>query len=292
LYNKEAFLEFVLREGRFRSERTSVLEVEFDHLRGMKDAIPANVSWIQIPSDSMPSASEIPLFSCPATELKANGIHPFRCIWRCGCIVSERALMMASVAAFSSSSSASLTSLATVTSDCPWCGQLFDRRRDVVEIYPADGGASAGEKLKRARQKKTDLASSTDMRVGRSTTVAQGCAGVMEESRLTLQQNAISPSPASSVGAGALKRASEIAAAASLAAKRKKQKKRPRELNQGAETETVLRQSLGNPATGLKDAREGWERRESKSKPGKFYYCNDALRATQWEPPPCFSGRC
>jgi hypothetical protein len=139
MYNKEAFLDFILREGRFKTERTSLLETEFGHLKSLKDATAARVNWL----DESKGAPNEAGFSCPLTGIEANGRQSFVILWRCGCVLSERVLIMTQAA----ESSPPRKHL-----ECPQCGKRFTRNRDIVMIHPeksSTGGVDSSSRTTR-----------------------------------------------------------------------------------------------------------------------------------------------
>ncbi|PIK55818.1 hypothetical protein BSL78_07306 [Apostichopus japonicus] len=89
LYNKEAVLEFLLDKGSCQSAQ---------HLRSLKDfkelKLTDNPAY-RGPSNDKGDAysdNQASLYVCPVTGLEMSGRYRFCFLWRCGCVVSEKAI--------------------------------------------------------------------------------------------------------------------------------------------------------------------------------------------------------
>ncbi|OWF52009.1 protein RTF2 homolog [Mizuhopecten yessoensis] len=91
LYNKESALELLLDRTKFECASS------FSHLRGFKDLKELNLT--ENPAYEKPENEKgdgyidtnIAPYSCPIVGIEMNGKHRFSVLWKCGCVLSERA---------------------------------------------------------------------------------------------------------------------------------------------------------------------------------------------------------
>ncbi|VDK74651.1 unnamed protein product [Litomosoides sigmodontis] len=143
LYNKEEVLNAIL------SKKIAECEVA-KHIKGLKDIKELKLTDNKEYSESGADKGDIykdhniAPFCCPVTGISMNGNHPFTVNWRCGCVISEKAIE-------------------EVKPDvCHGCGGPFSKDdlimlnppQDVLEIYRK----SEEERLKRKLSKASRLA--------------------------------------------------------------------------------------------------------------------------------------
>ncbi|XP_046372462.1 replication termination factor 2-like [Haliotis rufescens] len=92
LYNRESALEFLLDRSKFECAQS------FDHLRVLKDLKKLELTvnrgyegWLAEKGDSYIDMQKSG-YICPVVGLEMNGKYKFCFSWKCGCVVSERAL--------------------------------------------------------------------------------------------------------------------------------------------------------------------------------------------------------
>ncbi|XP_060062487.1 replication termination factor 2-like [Ylistrum balloti] len=91
LYNKECVLELLLDRTKFECASS------FSHLRGFKDLKELNLT--ENPAYEKPKNEKgdgyidtnIAPYICPVVGIEMNGKHRFSVLWKCGCVLSERA---------------------------------------------------------------------------------------------------------------------------------------------------------------------------------------------------------
>jgi len=261
MYNKSAFEDYILREGRFGTARAALLEPAFHHLRGPRDVVPASIAWNR-------EADDVggPLFHCPATMVEANGSHRFSVVWRCGCVVSARVLKRTQRAA-------------PAASDCPGCGRSYAPSKDVVELFPEESGSAVhstyGHAAGFAGSLATAVAFSRSAHLvpgAKQPSQGQGAAGALPRAALTGDAVRVTAGEAPMIRTRKRARADgarDLAGSSAVGA--------------GLAERAPMAPPKTLPAP--RPLPRGWERLESKSKPGMFYYRNAARRVTQWEAP-------
>ncbi|XP_033737489.1 replication termination factor 2-like isoform X2 [Pecten maximus] len=91
LYNKECVLELLLDRTKFECASS------FSHLRGFKDLKELNLT--ENPAYEKPKNEKgdgyidtnIAPYICPVVGIEMNGKHRFSVLWKCGCVLSDRA---------------------------------------------------------------------------------------------------------------------------------------------------------------------------------------------------------
>lgn len=190
------------------------------------------------------------LFVCPATNLEANGVHSFVVLWRCGHVFCRRAIDATAPDAHTSGHSRKRRK----SSDCPTCGQPYDESssKDVVDLY-------------KDRDDRFGIGSVYDQKSSPGMAFLSRTGGNDKD---VDERNV----PQSGDTFLALCDAGVTGSSKKLARK----------------VDSSIPSGFGPPTTGLKPTKalpRGWERLESKSKPGNYYYKNVSMRITQWEPP-------
>ncbi|XP_067935755.1 replication termination factor 2-like isoform X2 [Watersipora subatra] len=80
LFNKSSILELLL--GKSTASKCK----EMKHIESLRD-----VKELQLTDNMSKGESDAP-YICPITGLEMNGKHKFICLWRCGCVLSERGM--------------------------------------------------------------------------------------------------------------------------------------------------------------------------------------------------------
>ncbi|CAI5729815.1 unnamed protein product [Peronospora destructor] len=136
LFNKQTVLEHLLAK--------SVPE-RFQHITSLKDVATCRVTY---------GREKEPLWCCPITMVEFNGKQPFVVLFKCGCVLSERALK------------------AVNTSECLVCGNPF-QEQDVVtllleeEQYKENQKKLLEQKMEEKRVKKRMKSSNEEKKDGK-----------------------------------------------------------------------------------------------------------------------------
>lgn len=191
------------------------------------------------------------LFMCPASNLEANGVHSFVVLWRCGHVFCRRAIDASAHGAHTSAHGRKRRK----SSDCPTCGQPYGESssKDVVDLYKG----------------------SDERFAVRSVYDQKSIPGLAFLSRFSEDKD-IDKRNAPSIGHTEV----AIASDAAITGNSKKTSRRC-----DGKFSTGLQPPGPEPRPTASLPSRGWERLESKSRPGKFYYKNNSLKITQWEPP-------
>lgn len=143
LYNKEAVLQAILLKTIRENESTK-------HIRGLKDIkelkLCDNKEYKETGADKGDAYKDynVAPYCCPVSGLAMNGNHMFTVNWRCGCVISEKAID-------------------EVKSDvCHGCGGPFNKD-DLVVLNPPDELRKVYEaKLEEEREKKNSRSQHKD----------------------------------------------------------------------------------------------------------------------------------
>jgi hypothetical protein len=266
LYNISAFHDYIFKEGMFNSSRCAIVDRTFDHLRDVEDVVPANISLVHVTSTE--HAQPQLVLRCPATEIHANGSQKFVVIWKCGCVFSQKVLDI-------------ISKSSKLEIDCPCCGSPFDKKTDVIPIHPPRvkiehndtvGAMIAKERLELISNLAASESPSMRKRLAIESVktielIESEQQQVEVEVKTTKKMKKHLNIPHGlTVGTRAIQASHEISLATMKKVKNSSKSK------SSSSREVVWREL-------------GWERLESKSKPGCFYYRNNKLKITQWDEP-------
>ncbi|CAF0843781.1 unnamed protein product [Didymodactylos carnosus] len=146
LYNKDAVIEYLLDRMKFENGPS--------HIKNLRDIrelnLTVNPSFKEKTNELGTEYRDVykSEFCCPLSGLEMNGTYKFCYLWKCGCVVSDRALR--SIRMPSTSSKSSLA--------CPKCGKEYSTD-DIVIINPEtedDITSMEERRLKLSQQKQTD----------------------------------------------------------------------------------------------------------------------------------------
>lgn len=291
LYNISSLNDYLFKEGMFSSSRSSIIDRTFDHLRDIDDVVQCpNISLIKNPSNENEDSM---ILRCPATEILANGLHKFVVLWTCGCVMSEKVINM-----ISKQSNKKLEYL-----DCPCCGcQFQNNKNNIIPLHPARikvehndtvGAMIAKEKMEMITANNSlSLTSDSSLNISssdrkRNRICGENIEDKSEKSQLKSEQlvlvdciEKVNKEKKAKiklnkfcVGSRAIQNSRKISKAAILKSNNVNTQKKKTKKN-------MIPSSLNERLL-----KEGWERLESKSKPGYYYYKNIKLKITQWEEP-------
>jgi len=146
LYNRDAIIEFLMKEGQFVYSQEELKKNGFGHITSLKSVF--EVRFTKNPESKGEKSITVEettsytpgLFVCPVTQLETNGLHPFVALRTCGHAVSEKAI-----------------TLFAALSACPICNMTYTRD-DSINI---NGNEKAVAELeKRMKERKEKMASS------------------------------------------------------------------------------------------------------------------------------------
>lgn len=173
LYNKESVLEFLLDRNKFECAHN------FKHLRGLKDLKELNLTVN--PSETRKQAEKgdayidslTANYICPVVGVEMNGMFRFCFVWRCGCVMSERALKEIKLdichKCGQKTKADDIVLINGTEEDIQLMTERMNKRREAAKLE---------KKAKKAEKKKSDIPTSEDA----------GCSG----SKLPCLSNGIS----------------------------------------------------------------------------------------------------
>lgn len=294
LYNRSRVHDFMLRQGRFHGPLEPALQRRFGHLRSpQRDVVELRLH--RLDDDSGPqwrtkrprldpeqgsTDAMRPLFACPVTQLEANGAHDFQALWTCGCVFSGRAVRelneRATAAVHSPKAAAETGRL-----ECFSCSSSFDPRFDLITLNPDDAALAKVESTLEAEQQQR--AHRQEQRQKRHHQRLQEL-GAPPTSPCPLQSlPAAAPAAFLAIAADPGPHLASQSSGMALALHRvADQKKTHKKKTKG--TATGHQRKVPEPMP-LPRLPGGWERVESRSRPGAVYYRHRGLNKTQWHRP-------
>ncbi|UYV70676.1 RTFDC1 [Cordylochernes scorpioides] len=150
LYNKESILEFLLS----KEKNQEVVK----HIRNLKDVkalkLTTNPNFQNKQADKGDQYvdHQTSPYICPIIGLEMNGNYKFNCIWKCGCVLSERALKEIK------------------SETCTICNSPFEKS-DIITLNPNEEDRERMEKQMKERREKNKLAKKSKKQKAEETVV-------------------------------------------------------------------------------------------------------------------------